>query len=100
VAALRLSGDDALLDDIVRKLGLKVASRAMAGSPRRNGGIYAVTTLNATSDGLPMTDDDGKRPQVGVIVTLRDVGGGKSRVPLDLGPAIRGAALALSGRAT
>ncbi len=30
-----------------------------------------------------MTDDDGKRPQVGVVVTLRDMGGGKTRVILD-----------------
>jgi hypothetical protein len=30
-----------------------------------------------------MSDDDGKRPPVGVIVTLRDLGGGKSRVTLD-----------------
>ena len=30
-----------------------------------------------------MTDDDGKRPQVGVVVTLRDIGGGNSRVALD-----------------
>lgn len=32
---------------------------------------------------VPMTDDDGKRPQVGVVVTLRDMGGGKTRVILD-----------------
>ena len=31
----------------------------------------------------PLKDDDGERPQVGVIVTLRDLGGGKSRVTLD-----------------
>lgn len=30
-----------------------------------------------------MTDDDGRRPEVGVVVTLRDIGGGKSRVALD-----------------
>ena len=30
-----------------------------------------------------MKDDDGKRSQVGVVVTLRDVGGGKRRVSLD-----------------
>lgn len=30
-----------------------------------------------------MTDDDGKRAQVGVVVTLRDIGGGKTRVNLD-----------------
>jgi hypothetical protein len=48
VAALRLSGNDALLDDIVRKLGLTVASRAKAGSPRRRGGFYAASTLNAS----------------------------------------------------
>ena len=30
-----------------------------------------------------MTDDDGKRAQVGVVVTLRDIGGGKTRVTLD-----------------
>jgi hypothetical protein len=47
VAALRLSGNDALLDDIVRKLGLKVASRSKAGSPRPRAGIYAASTLNA-----------------------------------------------------
>jgi hypothetical protein len=47
VAALRLTGNDALLDDIVRKLGLKVASRSKAGSPRRRAGTYAASTLNA-----------------------------------------------------
>lgn len=31
----------------------------------------------------PMSNDDGQRPPVGVIVTLRDLGGGKSRVTLD-----------------
>jgi hypothetical protein len=30
-----------------------------------------------------MSNDDGERPPVGVIVTLRDLGGGKSRVTLD-----------------
>jgi hypothetical protein len=30
-----------------------------------------------------MTNDDRKRPQVGVVVTLRDIGGGKCRVTLD-----------------
>jgi len=30
-----------------------------------------------------MIDDDGTRPQVGVVVTLRDMGGGKTRVILD-----------------
>ncbi len=29
-----------------------------------------------------ISDDDGERPPVGVIVTLRDLGGGKSRVTL------------------
>jgi hypothetical protein len=32
---------------------------------------------------IRMNDDDGKRSQVGVIVTLRDLGGGRSRVTLD-----------------
>jgi hypothetical protein len=32
---------------------------------------------------IPMTNDDGNRAHVGVIVTLRDIGGGKSRVTLD-----------------
>jgi hypothetical protein len=31
----------------------------------------------------PLNNDDGERAQVGVIVTLRDLGGGKSRVTLD-----------------
>lgn len=31
----------------------------------------------------PMSNDDGERSPVGVIVTLRDLGGGKSRVTLD-----------------
>ncbi|HEX4049475.1 MAG TPA: DUF3658 domain-containing protein [Steroidobacteraceae bacterium] len=31
----------------------------------------------------PMTSDDGKRPQVGVLVTLRDLGDGKTRMTLD-----------------
>jgi hypothetical protein len=48
VATLRLTGNDALLDDIVRKLGLNVASRANAGSPRRRGGVYGSSTLNAS----------------------------------------------------
>ena len=30
-----------------------------------------------------MTNDDGERSQVGVVVTLRDLGGGKTRVTLD-----------------
>src|ERR1700733_7372211 len=30
-----------------------------------------------------MSNDDGERPSVGVVVTLRDLGGGKSRVTLD-----------------
>ena len=30
-----------------------------------------------------MINDDGERPRVGVIVTLRDLGGGKSRITLD-----------------
>jgi len=30
-----------------------------------------------------MTNDDRKRPQVGVVVTLRDIDGGKCRVTLD-----------------
>jgi hypothetical protein len=40
-----------------------------------------------------MTDDDGKRVQVGVVVTLRDIGGGKT-----LGAAIMARLLALNGR--
>lgn len=31
----------------------------------------------------PLSNDDGERPPVGVIVTLRDLGGGRSRVTLD-----------------
>lgn len=32
---------------------------------------------------MVLTDDDGSRSQVGVVVTLRDMGGGKTRVTLD-----------------
>jgi|SRR5580658_524531 hypothetical protein len=32
---------------------------------------------------MAMTGDDGVRDNVGVVVTLRDMGGGKSRVTLD-----------------
>jgi hypothetical protein len=31
----------------------------------------------------PLRNDDGERSPAGVIVTRRDLGGGKSRVPLD-----------------
>jgi hypothetical protein len=47
VATLRLSGNDALLDDLVRRLNLQVVSRVKAGDPRRRGGVYAASTLNA-----------------------------------------------------
>jgi hypothetical protein len=48
IATLRLTGNDALLDDLVRKLNLKVSSRFSAGDPRRRGGVHATSGLNAS----------------------------------------------------
>jgi len=47
IATLRLSGDDASLDGLIRKLKLQVVSRVKAGDPRQRGGVYPASTLNA-----------------------------------------------------
>ena|ERR1039457_6303386 len=46
-ATLRVSGDDAALDNLVGTLNLQVVSRVKAGDPRRRGGAYPASTLNA-----------------------------------------------------
>jgi hypothetical protein len=47
IATLRLSGNDASLDEVIRKLNLVVSSRVKAGDPRRRGGVHAASGLNA-----------------------------------------------------
>ncbi len=46
LADLRLSGNDELLNDIVEKLNLTVASRVKAGEPRRGGRIHETSGLS------------------------------------------------------
>jgi hypothetical protein len=45
LADLRLSGNDELLNDIVEKLNLTVASRVKAGDPRRGGRVHETSGL-------------------------------------------------------
>jgi hypothetical protein len=47
IATLRLTGDDAVLDDAIRKLNLKVDWRAKVGEPRRRGGVHETASLNS-----------------------------------------------------
>jgi hypothetical protein len=46
-ATLRLTGDNALLNEVAGKLRLKVTSRVSAGAPRRRGGMHAESGLSA-----------------------------------------------------
>jgi hypothetical protein len=46
-ATLRLTGGDALLDEVVGKLQLRVTSRFRAGEPRRRGGTHVESGLSA-----------------------------------------------------
>jgi hypothetical protein len=45
LADLRLSGKDEVLNDIVEKLNLTVASRVKAGEPRRGGRVHETSCL-------------------------------------------------------
>jgi hypothetical protein len=45
--------------------------------------IFVFPADQAEPQSMVMTRDDGVRDNVGVVVTLRDIGGGKSRITLD-----------------
>lgn len=48
MVSLRLSGSDASLDEVVRKLNLEVNTRFKAGDPRRRSGIQTTSGVNAS----------------------------------------------------